>query len=55
MVVNNRETNDEDSRFDKIDSVYVAHLGSSVVLEGEVPTKEILGQLMDTARSEWGF
>ncbi len=40
---------DEDSRFDEIDSVYVAQLGSSVVFEGEVPTGEILAQLVDTA------
>jgi osmotically-inducible protein OsmY len=45
---------DEDSRFDQIDSVYVAQLGSSVVLKGEVPTEEILEQLVDTARGVSG-
>lgn len=45
---------DEDSRFDEIDSVYVAQLGSSVVLKGEVPTEQILAQLVDTARGVSG-
>ncbi|MEH1785215.1 hypothetical protein [Nostoc sp.] len=54
MVANNRETDDEDSRFDKIDPVYVAQLGSSVVLKGEVPTEKILAQLVDTARGVSG-
>ena len=45
---------DEDSRFDEIDSVYVAQLGSTVVLKGEVATQEILAQLVETARAVSG-
>ncbi|MEH1834489.1 MAG: phospholipid-binding protein [Nostoc sp.] len=45
---------DEDSQFDEIDSVYVAQLGSSVVLKGEVATQEILAQLVETARGVSG-
>lgn len=41
---------DEDSRFDDIDSVYIAQLGSSVVLKGEVATQDILAQLVEIAK-----
>ena len=45
---------DEDSRFDEIDSVYVAQTGSTVVLKGEVPSQEILDGLVEIARGVSG-
>jgi osmotically-inducible protein OsmY len=41
---------DEESQFDDIDSLYVAQLGSTVVLRGEVPSQDILDQLVEIAR-----
>lgn len=41
---------DEDSRVSDIDSVYVAQLGTTVVLKGEVPSQDILDQLVEIAQ-----
>lgn len=41
---------DEDSRFDDINSLYVAQLGTTVVLKGQVPSQDILDQLVEIAR-----
>jgi osmotically-inducible protein OsmY len=40
---------DEDSQFDDIDSLYVAQLGSTVVLKGQVPSQEILDEMVAIA------
>ncbi|BAY88652.1 MULTISPECIES: BON domain-containing protein [unclassified Tolypothrix] len=40
---------DEDSRFDDINTIYVAQLGSTVVLKGKVPDQDILSQLVEIA------
>jgi len=45
---------DEDGRFDEINSVYVAQLGSTVVLKGEVPDQDVLDQLVEIARDVSG-
>lgn len=45
---------DQDSRFDEINSVYVAQLGSTVVLKGKVPNQDILDQLIEIAREVSG-
>jgi osmotically-inducible protein OsmY len=45
---------DEDGRFDEIDSIYVAQLGGTVVLKGEVFSQDILDELVDTARGVSG-
>ncbi|BAZ31525.1 hypothetical protein NIES4074_39980 [Cylindrospermum sp. NIES-4074] len=41
---------DEDSQFDNINSLYVAQLGTTVVLKGTVPSQDILDQLVEIAR-----
>lgn len=40
---------DEDSRFDNLNTVYVAQLGTRVVLKGQVPDQDTLSQLVDIA------
>lgn len=40
---------DEDSRFDNINTVYVAQLGTTVVLKGQVPDQDTLNQLVEIA------
>jgi osmotically-inducible protein OsmY len=45
---------DEDGRFDEIDSIYVAQLGGTVVLKGQVPNQDILDELVDIARGVSG-
>ncbi|MBR8836008.1 MAG: BON domain-containing protein [Stigonema ocellatum SAG 48.90 = DSM 106950] len=45
---------DEDGRFDDVDSVYVAQTGSTVVLKGEVPSQDILDELVEIARGVSG-
>lgn len=45
---------DEDGQFDDIDTVYVAQTGSTVVLKGEVPSQDILDQLVEVARGVSG-
>lgn len=40
---------DEDSRVTDIETVYVAQLGTTVVLKGQVPTQDILGLLVEIA------
>lgn len=40
---------DEDSQFDDIDSVYIAQTGSTVVLKGQVPSQEILDEMVAIA------
>ena len=45
---------DEDSQFDDIDSLYVAQTGSTVVLKGQVPSQEILDEMVAIASSVSG-
>ncbi|MBO3457489.1 BON domain-containing protein [Aetokthonos hydrillicola Thurmond2011] len=45
---------DEDGRFDEIYSIYVAQLGGTVVLKGEVPSQDILDQLVEVAQGVTG-
>jgi len=45
---------DEDGRFDDIDSLYVAQTGSTVVLKGEVPSQDILDELVEVAKGVSG-
>jgi osmotically-inducible protein OsmY len=45
---------DEDGRFENVDSIYVAQLGGTVVLKGEVPSQDILDQLVEVARGVTG-
>jgi osmotically-inducible protein OsmY len=45
---------DEDGRFDDIESLYVAQLGSRVVLKGEIPSQDILEQLVEISRGVTG-
>ncbi|MBW4477709.1 MAG: phospholipid-binding protein [Tolypothrix brevis GSE-NOS-MK-07-07A] len=40
---------DEDGQFDDIDSLYVAQLGSTVVLKGQVPSQDILDEMVAIA------
>ncbi|AFY30700.1 BON domain-containing protein [Calothrix sp. PCC 7507] len=40
---------DEDSRVTDIDTVYVAQLGTTVVLKGKVPSQDSLNQLVEIA------
>jgi osmotically-inducible protein OsmY len=40
---------DEDSRFDNINTIYVAQLGTKVVLKGQVPDQDTLNQLAEIA------
>ncbi len=41
---------DEDGRFDDLHSIYVAQLGGTVVLKGEVPSQDILDELVEIAK-----
>ena len=41
---------DIDSRFDEINSIYIAQLGGTVVLKGQVPNQDILDQLVEIAK-----
>lgn len=45
---------DETPDFDNIDSLYVAQLGSTVVLKGQVPSQDILDQMVEVARGVSG-
>ena len=45
---------DEDGRFDEIHALYVAQLGGTVVLKGEVDSQDILDQLVEVARAVSG-
>jgi len=45
---------DEDGRFDEIDSLYVAQLGGTVVLKGEVLSQDVLDELVEVARGVSG-
>jgi len=45
---------DEDGRFDDVDSLYVAQLGSTVILKGEISSQEILDLLVDVAKGVTG-
>ena len=45
---------DEDGSFDDIDSLYVAQTGTTVVLKGEVPSQDILDQMVEVARGVTG-
>lgn len=45
---------DEEEQFDDLDSLYVAQTGSTVVLKGEVPSQEILDQLVQIAHGVSG-
>ncbi|MBD2194949.1 MULTISPECIES: BON domain-containing protein [Calothrix] len=40
---------DEDRRFDSINTIYVAQLGTKVVLRGKVPDADTLSQLAEVA------
>ncbi|MFH7027251.1 MAG: BON domain-containing protein [Heteroscytonema crispum UTEX LB 1556] len=40
---------DEDSSFDDINSLYVAQTGSTVVLKGQVPSQDVLDQMVQIA------
>ncbi|BAY64949.1 hypothetical protein NIES22_50500 [Calothrix brevissima NIES-22] len=40
---------DQDSRFDEINTIYVAQLGTKVVLKGQVPDADTLNQLAEVA------
>ncbi|MBD2460916.1 phospholipid-binding protein [Oscillatoria sp. FACHB-1407] len=41
---------DEDSTVDDIDTLYVAQTGSTVVLKGKVPNRELLNKMVSIAR-----
>lgn len=45
---------DESPEVDDIETIYVAQLGSTVVLKGTVPNQEILNQLVSVAKSVKG-
>ncbi|MBD2775127.1 BON domain-containing protein [Iningainema tapete] len=45
---------DEDSSFDDLNSLWVAQTGSTVVLKGQVPSQEILDQLVSVAQGVSG-
>lgn len=45
---------DQEPSFDEINSVYVAQLGTTVVLKGEAPSQEILDQLVGVAKGVSG-
>ncbi|NMG11467.1 BON domain-containing protein [Brasilonema sp. UFV-L1] len=45
---------DLDSSFDDIDTLYVAQLGSTVVLKGSVPDQDTLDQLVQIAQGVTG-
>jgi osmotically-inducible protein OsmY len=45
---------DEDGQFDDVNSLYVAQLGSTVVLKGQVPSQEILEQMVEVAQGVTG-
>jgi osmotically-inducible protein OsmY len=40
---------DEDSSFDDINSLYVAQTGGTVVLKGQVPSQDVLDQMVQIA------
>ncbi|MHC5827094.1 MAG: BON domain-containing protein, partial [Nostoc sp.] len=40
---------DEDSQLDDVDSLWVAQTGSTVVLKGQVPSQDILDQMVSVA------
>lgn len=45
---------DENPEFDDINTLYVAQLGTTVVLKGEAPSQDILDQLVEIARGVSG-
>jgi osmotically-inducible protein OsmY len=45
---------DEDSQIDDVDTVYVAQTGSTVVLKGKVPSRQLLDRMASVARSVRG-
>jgi osmotically-inducible protein OsmY len=45
---------DEDGRFDDLDRLWVAQLGTTVVLKGEAPTQDILDELVEVAKGVSG-
>jgi osmotically-inducible protein OsmY len=45
---------DENPDFDDINSLYVAQLGSTVVLKGQVPSQDILDKMVEIARGVSG-
>jgi hypothetical protein len=45
---------DEDGQFDDVDSLYIAQLGSTVVLKGEISSQEILDSLVEVAKGVTG-
>ena len=42
---------DQDPQLDDVNTLWVAQTGSTVVLKGEVPSQEILNQMISVARS----
>lgn len=42
---------DEDARFEGIDSLWVAQLGTTVVLKGKVPSQDTLNQMVEVAQA----
>jgi osmotically-inducible protein OsmY len=45
---------DNDAELADIDTIWVAQLGSAVVLKGEVPSQELLDKLVEIALTEEG-
>jgi osmotically-inducible protein OsmY len=45
---------DQDSRFDDVDRLWVAQTGGTVVLKGEVPSQDILDQMVSVAQGVSG-
>ncbi len=45
---------DEDPQLDDVDTLYVAQTGSTVVLKGEVPSQDILDQMISVAQGVSG-
>lgn len=45
---------DQDPNLDDINTLYVAQTGGTVVLKGQVPSQEILNQMVSVARSVEG-
>ncbi|MBE9179428.1 BON domain-containing protein [Oculatella sp. LEGE 06141] len=41
---------DEDSQIDDVDTVYVAQTGSTVVLKGKVPNRQLLDRMVSVAK-----
>jgi osmotically-inducible protein OsmY len=41
---------DEDGRFDDLNSIFVAQAGGTIVLKGQVPSQDILDELVEIAK-----